>query len=496
MTKRTTILYFAVILISVCFIFVGYAILSDTLGVRVAATVEPPVYDTIVITDIVAMDGTTATSETHTRVIPTNVKSVISATAGQTVVYRITAHNYSETETYIYNGIRSFEAFDETLEKLTVSVSSDQNGTESLSTTPKTQYVNGTAIEPGDDFTFYVTYTITSDIKSEELLINYVFDPIIYTITYIDDNDIWAVDHIINNQEVYYVKTEGPTNPDTQNRVFLNWVNANAAPVQSYPAGNTNSYTLSAKWDKMYLIMFVDKDGNVLYEEIFYDSSTSLSASGQAEVDAILAGLRADAAKDDMSVSWSDYNIKNAKSDIVVRPIFTYTGILKFTPVDRDGDGIIDYYKVDAVAKLKDPVKIPGTHQGLPVETVEKLYKNDDNFDYGAGIKTIEIGEGVKRLEHNALSHTADLKTVYLPNSMEHIGKNAFSRNWGKDKKEITIYYNGTMAEWKKLVSNSHEDWDNGITTSSGSKVMCSDGYFEYDYGFIGIGAKWKEYKY
>ena len=52
------------------------------------------------------------------------------------------------------------------------------------------------------------------------------------------------------------------------------------------------------------------------------------------------------------------------------------------------------------------------------------------------------------------------------------------------------------MAEWKKLVSNSHEDWANGITTKDGSRVMCSDGYFEYDHGFIGIGAKWEEHKY
>ena len=79
---------------------------------------------------------------------------------------------------------------------------------------------------------------------------------------------------------------------------------------------------------------------------------------------------------------------------------------------------------------------------------------------------------------------------------MEYIGKNAFSRNWGNDKKAITIVYNGSLSEWKSLVANSHDDWDNGITTKDGSKVMCSDGYFEYDYGFLGIGAKWEEHKY
>ena len=50
------------------------------------------------------------------------------------------------------------------------------------------------------------------------------------------------------------------------------------------------------------------------------------------------------------------------------------------------------------------------------------------------------------------------------------------------------------MAEWKALTSVSHDEWDNGITEKDGSRVICTDGYFEYDHGFIGIGAKWKEY--
>lgn len=496
MKKGAISLIILFIISASCFLCVGYASLSDSLLLNGEIHVDPPVYDTIVITDITTLNGATVNSETHARLIPTSVRSTFNGKAGQTVTYRITAHNYSETDTYIFNGIKYIDAYAGIMGKMTTTVSLQANGSNPLPLTPSTSYVNGTPVAPGEDFVFYVTHTLTQDISAEEALVNYSFDAVIYSVTYLADNELYAVDYVINNQQIYYVKTDGPVHPESSNRPFKAWVNANATPVYSYPAGNTNSYTLSATWEDLYLIMFVDKTGSVLYQEVFTESSTALSASGQQTVNAILAELNTAAAAEEMSVAWSDYNIANATADIVVRPLYTYIGMLQFVPVDRDGDGIIDYYKVVAVSQLKDPVRVPGVHQGLPVEVVEKLYKNEDNFDYGAGIKTIRIEEGVLRLERNSLAYTADLKTVYLPNSLEYLGKNVFSRNWSNDKKVITIHYNGTMAEWKALVANSHEDWANGITTKDGSRVMCSDGYFEFDYGFLGIGSKWVEHKY
>lgn len=492
MTKKFNLACFIIALIFCSFIYVGFASLSGNLIVSGTINVPEPDFDSIVITQVQTESITTVNGETHYSVIPTNVSSTISGVSGQKVVYRITAHNFSKTQSYLYKGIVYSEVYNQTMQKMNVSACSDTNGT-LLPAVINDSYVNGTPIEPGEDFVFYAVYTLTDNLSTENVLINFKFETVKYTITYLNDNEIWATDHVINNEKEYIVKTDGPSK---DGRPFASWVNANAVVVTSYPAGNTNSYTLSAKWDNLYLIMFVDKDGVVLYEEIFSDSSTALSAEGQARVNEILASLNAEAALEDMSVAWSDYNISSATSDIVVRPLYTYVGMLRFEPVDTDGDSIVDYYKVVAVSKLKDPVVIPGTHQGKPVEVIDKLYKNEDNFDYGAGVKTITVNEGVKRLERNSLAYTADLETVYLPNSLEYIGKNAFSRNWSNDKKEITIYYNGTMAEWKKLVSNSHEDWANGITTRDGSRVMCIDGYFEYDHGFLGIGAKWNEHKY
>lgn len=493
MTKFTKLFTCIISLVACCAICIGYASISGTLTIRGEATANPPVFDTLVITSVETVNAT-VNAEEHTRLIPTNLNSTISGTAGQRIVYRITVHNYSETETYIFNGIRYSDIFGEAMDRMTVTVSADEGGTVVLPNAEQA-CVTGTPVAPGEDLAFYVTYTLTGDFASEPIWINYVFAPVVYTVTYMNENEIWAVDYIVNNQQVYYVRTEAPELPEGDVRVFYDWVNANADAVDSYPIGNTNSYTLSAKWDNLHLIIFVDEFGNVLYEETFTDSSTALSKEGQETVDAILAELQAAAAADEMSVAWDDYTIKGAKSDIVVRPIYTYSGNLRFTPMDRNGDGIIDYYQVDAVSKLKNPTKIPGQYKGLPVETVNKLYLNEDNFDYGAGVKTIEIGEGVQTLNRNALAYTSDLTLVKLPSTMTSIGKNAFSRNFGSDKKKLTIEFNGTMAEWKTLVANSHSEWHNGLKT--GSLVKCSDGYFELDRGFLELGGyNWKERKY
>ena len=182
-----------------------------------------------------------------------------------------------------------------------------------------------------------------------------------------------------------------------------------------------------------------------------------------------------------MKVTWSDYTINKPTSNITVRPVYTYSGNLQYTPVDEDGDGIIDYYQLDAVDSLEESILIFGEFNGLDVKVVNKLYANDNNFDYSSGVKTVTIEEGVQILNHNSLAYTQSLNTVYLPSTLTKMEKNVFSRNLffgsNNDKKVLTIYYNGTMAQWKALVNASEDDWHNGLLKNS--KVICSDGYFE-----------------
>ena len=472
------------------FLCTGYAALTDHLSMSGEAEISPPDYDTIVITEVSVVNSD-VNSESSSRVIPTNLYTSITADAGESVTYRIVAKNHSETESYVYSGVTYSTDFAAVGDKLTISASSDAAGTQPLSDSLDADVISGTPILPGEEFVFYATYTANAEV-SGDILVRYAFPSVAYTVTYINDNEVFAVDCVVDNSKVYYVRDEGPTRAG---QVFADWINAGAVAVDSYPAGNTNDYTLSAKWENLYLIIFVDEKGEVIYEETFTNSTKALSAEGQAFVSAKLSELAIRAAEDDMTVAWSEYNIATATSDIVVRPVYTYTGNLKFTPVDTDGDGIADHYQVDAVARLNDPTRIPGSFNGLDVEVINKLYLNENNFDYGAGVKTIEIGEGVKSLNHNALAYTEDLSTVKMPSTLEYIGDNAFSRNFGSDRKVLTIEFNGTMAEWQEIVNNSHEDWHNGLKT--GSVVKCSDGYFKLDRGWTGLGAyKWTAYSY
>ena len=96
-------------------------------------------------------------------------------------------------------------------------------------------------------------------------------------------------------------------------------------------------------------------------------------------------------------------------------------------------------------------------------------------------------------MQHNSLAYTKDLDTVKLPSTITKLGKNTFSRNTGDDKKVLTIEFNGTKDEWKAIVANSASDWHNGLKT--GSVVKCTDGYFELERGFLGVGGyTWNEY--
>lgn len=482
-TLKITIQAF-ILLAMFSFICIGYAALSDTMSVDGAASADPPDYDEIVITEIKRVSST-AKSEGSEVVTPTNVKSTFTAVSGNRVVYKITAHNFSDTLTYVYTGTSSSADYSAVATKLSVSAATESDGTGTLPNDVNKSYHSGTVIAPGEDFVFYATYDFKGSVTGGNILINFNFKPVIYSITYLDNNEVYAVDHITDNSVQYNVRTDHPENGSL---VFANWVNANALPVTSFPKGNTNSYTLTAKWDKVYLIIFADADGTILYEEKFTDSSTKLSDEGQAIVDAKLAELNAAAAEKHLTVTWSEYDIANATGDIIVDAIYNYAGHLNLVPVfEEPDDGIVDYYRVEAVESLPEVVEVPGYVGDMPVKVINRITNVDgdqdwDNFE--KNVKTIIIHEGVEVLEHNSLAWTPNLTSVKLPSTLTSLGKNTFSRNIalggfgrGDDKKVLTIEFNGTKAEWKAILKNSDSNWDGGL--KKGSVVKCSDGYFE-----------------
>lgn len=446
-------------------------------------------YNEVVIKNVVKVSSTMANDDTS-YAQPTTVNSTLTGNSGQKAVYKVLAHNYSTTDTFIFAGISSADT-----NKVNVSVSYDEENQNRLSTDLSANYQQGTPVAPGEDFVFYITYTLTKNLSVSDVIVNYVFKPIIYTVTYLHNNETFAEHYVTNNEVVYNVTTEKPTQSGVS---FAGWINVNAVVINSISAGNTHDYTLSASWDKIYVIIFADTQGNVLYQEQFTSSSTGLSSEGQATVDRILAELNAEAAKEHMSVSWSEYEIKGAKGDIMVKAISAYNGDLNLVPVyEAPDDGIVDYYQVEAVDALDEEVVVPGSVGGVPVRVIVRLANKEGENDwnnYAKGVKSVIIGEGVERLEWNSLAWTPDLVTVKLPSTIEYLAKNTFSRNdlFGNDKKVLTIEFNGTKAEWKRIISNSDKAWDGGL--QDGSVVRCIDGYFELDKGLF--SSSWKEKNY
>ena len=445
-------------------------------------------YNEVVITNVKVI-STTVTNQSGSTTFPTKVNSTITGNNGQKIVYKITAQNFSKTDTYVYTGYSSNS------NKISITASLDEQGSNLLNNNVSGAVHKGTAIDPGESFVFYVTYSLTSKLNSTEAIVDYVFKPVIYSVTYLYNNDLYALEYVTNNQTAYNVITNNPTQSGVS---FAGWVNANAVVVTTISAGNTHDYTLSASWDKIYLIIFADAYGNILYQEQFTSSATALSKQGQETVDQILADLNAEAASSYMSVSWSDYTIKGAKADITVKAIYAYNGDLNLVPVyEQPDDGIVDYYKVVAKDTLPDDVVVPGSVGGVPVKVVERIANTEGENDwnnYADGVKTITIEEGVEKLEWNSLAWTPNLTTVKLPSTINYLAKNTFSRNdlFGNDKKTLTIEFNGTMAQWKAILKNSDSSWDGGL--KDGSVVKCTDGYFELDKGLF--SSSWKEKSY
>lgn len=320
----------------------------------------------------------------------------------------------------------------------------------------------------------------------------------LFTVTYMVGEEVYLTEGHFD-ASVDYTVIGAPSG----NANFKQWVNANGVAVTSIPKTNKNDYTLYATWLNKYTINFIDTDGSLIYGEEFTEGASGISGNGQVIVDEWLANENQVENVSYIYVTWSSYDVAGATGDIIVRPVYDYKGYLNMEPVyEEPDDGVVDYYKVIAVDSLPAEVVVPGSVGGVPVREIIRITNEDGEDDWDNFEKTvtkITIEENIERLEWNALAWTPNLGEVNLPNSLEYMGKNVFSRNIalggfgkGDDKKQLTINFNGTMQEWKNILANSSDDWDGGL--KEGTLVNCSDGYFKLEKkNFLG-SLTWKEY--
>lgn len=292
-----------------------------------------------------------------------------------------------------------------------------------------------------------------------------------YTVTYMDRGKVFAIDYV-NNDSAYTVKhtTYVPTRNES---TFKVWVNAGGTKAADIAAGNTVNVTVYDSWHSVYTARFVDQHGNVIYEEEFNTSQTELYEPEVPDVGADFEGV------------WESYTL--GESDITIHPVYTYKGNLGLTPVDEEpADGIVDYYRIDAVGALDANVKIPGYVNGIPVKVITDLASG-----LSGDVETIIIEDGVETINGQAFAWTPNLKKVSIPSSVTSVGSGAFA-NWigsglggifGYEKKPA-ITYDGTWEQWLKICETG---WDSGL--SKGSTVICDNGTYTKTGGVTSTGA-------
>ena len=331
-----------------------------------------------------------------------------------------------------------------------------------------------------------------------------------YSITYVNDNKVLDIIYVTDNSKAQTVANdqamklvkEWAGKNITGSWEFGGWMNTGSTKMTEIPAGNTKDIVVYPYFNKPYTARFVDQQGNVVAWCFFHAEDLSKLDGALTEATKAIPSPGKDFAltwevnANGTKVAYKDAKFASYEYDVTIYPVYNYTGKLKLTPVDEGNDGTIDYYKVEAVGVLDEVTTIPGYVNGVPVKLVEKLYENDNNWDFGSNVKTIIIEEGVQELAHNSLGYTEELTTVYLPSTIKKLNKNAFSRNTGDDKKVLTIEFNGTMAEWQAILNNSASDWHNGL--KPGSIVRCSDGYFKQEGTnyYVTMTYKWVAYSY
>ena len=304
-----------------------------------------------------------------------------------------------------------------------------------------------------------------------------------YSITYVNDYEVLAIKYVTESGAV------NTSNDVAKNLVcewadvnigkgkyeFGGWMNAGSTKLTQIDADNTKNIVLYPYFNKPYTARFVDSYGNVVAWCLFHKEDLTKLNSTKDTAEAALPGLGEDFGFDYWEVHVTDENgnttevkkydnfdFNNATTDVTIYPVYKYNGDVTLIPVDSDGDGEINHYRVAGYSNPNGQaiVEIPGIVNGKPI---------------------LEISNG-------AFSSYDGVHSIFIPEEVTYIGDNAFAEEWGTidSGESITIYYGGSYADWVAKETNFGSNWESGISSSTrifflngGDTVDVSQGYLQ-----------------
>ena len=317
-----------------------------------------------------------------------------------------------------------------------------------------------------------------------------------YMITYYDDHgDVLRVEYVTDGQsdDTHNIANEKNITytPATSDAEFLGWVNKGASSVTSIPIGNRNDIELFATYAGSFYARFYDENGNVIQSvEIKKadDARSLVNVAGPAssseylafdhwevrEVDKNGVVTTTDLATYIDSLVKNNDNFKGSHSDVAIYPYYAINTGLGLTPVDTDGDGVVNYYTVEAVngSNFGTVLTIPGEVNGVPVKIITDLTST-----WADNVEHIIVKDGVEEIGEGAFQQTKNLHQLELPTSIIKIGKNAFTAKWGHEgkDKDLVIIYNGTKEQWDAIEKES--GWSYNLPEDT--IIQCLDGYYQ-----------------
>lgn len=125
-------------------------------------------------------------------------------------------------------------------------------------------------------------------------------------------------------------------------------------------------------------------------------------------------------------------------------------------------------------ASCDELVVTSGTSINVSYSTIKKVtlpdtLKTIGSFESCKNLTSITVPEGVTTIGKEAFSLCSSLTTINLPSTITQIEDYIIYQSWSV----LTINYNGTKADWKKINRGDH--WNDNVSQSM--KVYCTDGY-------------------
>ena len=307
-----------------------------------------------------------------------------------------------------------------------------------------------------------------------------------YSITYVNDGKTLDIIYVTDNTKAVDVANdqaqklvlEWAEDNITGSWEFGGWMNAGSTKIETIRANNTKDIVLYPYFNKPYTARFVDQQGNVIAWCLFHAEDLTKLDTTKAKAEAALPYPGEDLKFDYWEVHVTDNNgnitskpkyseatFDKYENDVTIYPVYLFKGDVNLVPVDTNSDGIIDHYQVAGYSNPNGQamVEIPASVNGKPI-----LQINQNAFSSYDGVHSIVVPNGVT------------------------IKKNAFTEGSRLGSgEEITIYFEGTKAQWNALTKDT--GWDYGIGNNS-RIFFLKDGKVDTTQGYLQVGSrKWNE---